>query len=123
MSFKNACTVSAINFVNNIFLFYLFTFYIIPIRDMLKTYHLYFYFKVNKQNFTKIIYFCCIDYAKAFDCVDHKILRDENTRPSYLPPEKTVCRSRSQVRTRHGTTWFQIGKGVHQGCIIYTPLI
>ena len=44
-----------------------------------------------------------------------KILRDGNTRPSYLPPEKSVCRS----RTRHGTTgWFQIGKGVPQGCIL-----
>ena len=47
----------------------------------------------------KSIYFCFIDYAKAIDCVDHnklwKILRDWNTRPPYLPPEKAVCRSRS----------------------------
>ena len=45
------------------------------------------------------IYFCIIDYTKASDCVDHnklwKILRDENTRPPYLPPEKPVYRSRS----------------------------
>ena len=44
--------------------------------------------------------------------------RDGNTRPPHLPPEKSVCRSGSNVRTGHGTTdWFQIGKGVHQGCI------
>ena len=42
--------------------------------------------------------------------------RDGNTRPPDLPLEKPVCRS---VRTGHGTTdWFQIGKGVHQGCIL-----
>ena len=45
--------------------------------------------------------------------------RDGNTRPPYLPPEKSVCRSGATVRTGHGTTdWFQIGKGVHQGCIL-----
>ena len=47
----------------------------------------------------KNIYFCFIDYAKAFDCVDHHKLenseRDGNTRPPYLPPVKSVCRSRS----------------------------
>ena len=51
------------------------------------------------REFQKNIYFCFIDYAKAFDCVDHKKLenseRDENTRPPYLPPEKSVHRSRS----------------------------
>ena len=45
------------------------------------------------------IYFCFIDHAKSFDCVDHNKLenssRDENTRPPYLPPEKSVCTSRS----------------------------
>ena len=49
--------------------------------------------------FQKSIYFCFIDYAKVFDCVDHKklwkILTDGNTRPPDLPPEKCVCRSRN----------------------------
>ena len=49
--------------------------------------------------FQKNIYFCFIDYAKAFDYVDHnklwKILRDGNTRPPDLPLEKSVCRSGS----------------------------
>ena len=44
--------------------------------------------------------------------------RNGNTRPSYIPPEKPVCRSRSN-RTRHETTdWFKIGKGVCQGCVL-----
>ena len=51
------------------------------------------------REFQKYTYFCFIDYAKALDCVDHnklwKTYRDWNTRPSYLPSEKSVCRSRS----------------------------
>ena len=51
------------------------------------------------REFQKNIYFCFIDYAKAFDCVDHNKLenseRDRNTRPPDLPLEKSVCRSGS----------------------------
>ena len=60
------------------------------------------------RNFQKNIYFCSIDYTKAFDCVDYKkqkqkqkkttvenSLRDRTTRPLYLSPEEPVCRSRS----------------------------
>ena len=53
----------------------------------------------NAREFQKNIYFCLIDYAKAFDCVDHNKLenseRDGNTRPPDLPLEKSVCRSGS----------------------------
>ena len=56
------------------------------------------------REFQKNIYFCFIDYTKAYDCVDHNKLenssRDGNTRPPYLPSEKSVCRSRSN-RTGH----------------------
>ena len=63
------------------------------------------------REFQKNIYFCLIDYAKAFDYVDHNKLwrnssREGNTRPPYLPPEKSVFRPGSD-RTGHGTTdWF-----------------
>ena len=68
--------------------------------------------------------FCFIDYTKAFDCVDHnklwKILKEMGT------PDHLTCLLRNlyagqetTVRTQHGTTeWFQIGKGVSQGCIL-----
>ena len=76
------------------------------------------------REFQTNIYFCFIDYAKAFDCVDHnklwKILREMGI------PDHLTCLLRNlyadqeaTVRTGHGTTdWFQIGKGVCQGCIL-----
>ena len=74
--------------------------------------------------FQKCIYFCIIDYAKAFDCVDHhklwKILKEKKIPDhlTYLLRNLYACQE-GTVRTRHGTTdWFQIGKGVHQGCIL-----
>ena len=75
------------------------------------------------REFQKNIYFCFTDYAKAFDCVDHNKLenssRDGNTRPPDLPLEKLYAGQEASVRTGHGTTdWFQIGKGVHQGCTL-----
>ena len=78
----------------------------------------------KSREFQKNIYFCFIDYAKAFDCVDHnklwKILKEMGI------PDHLTCLLRNlyagqeaTVRTGHGTTdWFQIGKGVCQGCIL-----
>ena len=58
----------------------------------------------KSREFQKNIYLCFMNYAKAFDCVDHNKLwktlkRDGNTRPLDLPLEKSVCRSRSNIRT------------------------
>ena len=65
------------------------------------------------REFHKNMYFCFIDYTKAFVWIITnygKFLRDGNTRLSYLPHEKSIYRSRSN-RTRHGTMdWFKIGK-------------
>ena len=76
------------------------------------------------REFQKNFYFCFIDYAKAFDCVDHsklwEILKEMGI-PDHLnlPLEKLYAGQEATIRTRHGTTdWFQIGKGVHQGCIL-----
>ena len=70
------------------------------------------------REFQKIMYFCFIDYAKAFDCVDHNKLenseRDGNTRHLTYLLRKLYTGREATVRTGHGTTdWFQIGKGVH----------
>ena len=74
--------------------------------------------------FQKNIYFCFIDYAKAFDCVDHnklwKILKEMGI-PDHLTflLRNLYAGQEATVRTGHGTTdWFQIGKGVCQGCIL-----
>ena len=76
------------------------------------------------REFQKNIYFCFIDYAKAFDCVDHnklwKILR-EMAIPDHLTclVRKLYAGQEATVRTGHGKTdWLQIGKGVRQGCIL-----
>ena len=78
----------------------------------------------KRTEFQKIIYFCLIDYAKAFDCVDHnklwKILQEMGI------PDQLTCLLRNlyagqeaAVRTGHAAAdWFQIGKGVRQGCIL-----
>ena len=66
----------------------------------------------------KNIYFCFIDYAKAFDHLDHKKTmenssRDGNTRPPYLSPEEAVCRTRrNSWNWKWNADWFKIGKGV-----------
>ena len=69
------------------------------------------------------IYFCFTDYTKAFDCVDHnklwKILQDGNTEHLTCLLVNLYVGQEATVRTGHGTTdWFQIGKGVRQGCIL-----
>ena len=76
------------------------------------------------REFQKNVYFCFIDYAKAFDCVDHnklwKILKEMGI-ADYVTSllRNLYAGQEASVRTGHGTTdWFQIGKGVHQGCIL-----
>ena len=75
------------------------------------------------REFQKNIYFCFIDYAKAFDCVDHKtlwkILKEMGISDHLTCLLRNVYAGQeATVRTRHGTTdWFQIEKGVRQGCI------
>ena len=76
------------------------------------------------REFQKNIYFCFIDYAKAFDCVDHnklwKILQEMRI-PDHLTffLRNLYAGQEATVRIQHGTTdWFQIRKGVHQGCML-----
>ena len=73
------------------------------------------------REFQKNIYFCFIGYAKAFDCVDHNKLWkiQEMGIPDHLTCllRNLYTDQEATVRTGHGKTdWFQIGKGVHQGC-------
>ena len=82
----------------------------------------------KKREFWNNIYFCFIDYAKAFDCVDYsklwKILKEMGI------PDHLTCLLRNlyvgqeaMVTTRNGTDWFQIGRGVCQGCILSSCLL
>ena len=90
-------------------------------RDQIATIH---WIIGKARELLKNIYFCFIDNAKAFDCVDHnkqwKILKDMGI------PDHLTCLLRNlyagqeaTVRTGHGTTnWLQVGKEVRQGCIL-----
>ena len=78
----------------------------------------------KSKRFPENIYFCFIDYAKAFDWVDHnklwKILKDMGT-PDHLTCilRNLYARQEATIRTGHGTTdWFQIGKEIRQSCIL-----
>ena len=91
------------------------------IRDQIANIH---WIVEKAREFQKNIYFCFVDYDKAFDCVDHnklwKILQQMGI------PDHLTCLLRNlyvgqgaTVRTGHGTTdWFQTGKGVCQGCVL-----
>ena len=80
------------------------------------------------REFHKNIYFCFIDYAKAFDCVDHnklwKILKEMGIQDHLTCLLRNLYAGQeATVRTEHGTTdWFQIGKGVRQGYILSSCL-
>ena len=81
------------------------------------------------RDFQKNIYFCFIDYAKAFDCVDHHELWKILKKMGILDHLTCLLRNlyagqEATVRTGHGTTdWFQIGKGVCQGYILLPCLL
>ena len=93
-------------------------------QSLFIAYFLHLNYCIFPREFQKSIYFCFIVYAKAFDCVDHnklwEILKEMGI------PDHLTCLLRNLYagqeatgRTGHGTTeWFQIGKGVRQGCIL-----
>ena len=90
-------------------------------RDQIANIH---WITEKAREFQKNIYFCFINYAKAFDCLDHnklwKILKEMGI-PDYLTCllRNLYAGQEATVRTGHGTTdWFQIGKGACQGCIL-----
>ena len=90
-------------------------------RDQIASIH---WIMEKAKEFQKNIYFCFIDYAKAFDCVDHnklwKILREMRI-PDHLTflLRNLYAGQEATDRTGHGTTdWFQIGKRVHRGCLL-----
>ena len=90
-------------------------------RDQIATIH---WITEKARKFHNNVYFYFIDYAKAFDCVNHnklwKILQ-EMGKPDHLTCllRNLYAGQEAPVRTGHGTTdWFQIGKGVCQGCIL-----
>ena len=89
-------------------------------RDQIANIH---WIMEKAREFQKHIYFCFIDYAKAFDCVDHKpwkILKEMGI-PDHLTflLRNLYAGQEAAIRTGHGTTnWFQIRKGVCQGCIL-----
>ena len=83
----------------------------------------------KQESSRKNIYFCFIDYAKAFDCVDHnklwKILQKMGIPDHLTCLLRNLCAGHeATVRTGHGTTdWFQKGKGVRKGCILSPCLV
>ena len=83
----------------------------------------------KQESSRKSIYFCFIDYAKAFDCVNHnklwEILKEMGI-PDHLTYllRNLYAGQEATVRTGHGTTdWFQIGEGAHQGSILSPCLL
>ena len=85
-------------------------------RDQTATIH---WIIEKAREFQKDMYFCFIDYAKAFDCVDHNKLENSSKDGNTCLLRNLYAGQEATVRTGHGTTdWFQIGKGICQGCIL-----